>query len=243
MSSQQQPFRPASGQSGTGNGNGNGQRAPAGGKPAPAGTGRQVFRSVPALVVWWLWLAFAVVNLVDLAIQGRDHFSAVVAAIVVLITGVMYACALRPRVVADDTGISLLNPLRDHHVPWAAVTGVDLGDTLQVHCARPGGTGEKILYSWAVQSSRRGRARAGMKAQRSAAGLSRRSPSYARLPPEARAVMGKTQAELTVVQLSQRVTAAQAQAQAPGAWTSRWAWWPIAAMVLPAIALVIVNLR
>jgi hypothetical protein len=146
-------------------------------------------------------------------------------------------------VVADDTGISLLNPLRDHHVPWAAVTGVDLGDTLQVHCPPPGGTGGKILYSWAVQSSRRGRARAGLKAQRSAADLSRRSPSYGRLPPEAKAVMGKTQAELTVVQLSQRAAAAQAQAQAPAAWTSRWAWWSIAAMVLPAVALVIVILR
>ncbi len=208
-------------------------------RAAPTGTGqRQVFRSVPAVVAWWIWLAFAVANLADLAVQGRDHFAAEVAAVIVAITGVMYACALRPRVVADDRGITLLNPLRDHYLPWAAVTGVDLGDTLQVHTQQPGG--EKVLYSWAIQSSRRGRARAEMKAQRSAAEMARRSPGYARLPREAKDAMGRTQAELTVTQLTQRLDAARAAGTAPGSWRPRWAWWPIAAMLLPAIAAVVV---
>lgn len=213
-----------------------------------AGTGRrEIFRSVPALVVWWVWLAFAVANLADLAVQGRDHFSAEVAAVVVLITGVMYACALRPRVVADDTGITLLNPVCDHHVAWEAVAGVDLGDTLQVHARRPAGGKNKILCSWAVQSSRRGRARAELKARRSAAEMARRSPGYARLPREAKEAMGKTQAEVTVVQLRQRLETVQAQRElgrepAAAGWARHWAWWPIAAMIIPAVAVVVVVL-
>lgn len=217
------------------------------GTGAPGTGRREVFRSAAAVVVWWVWLAFAVANLADLAVQGRDHFSAEVAAVIVLITGVMYACALRPRVVADDTGITLLNPLRDHHVAWEAVAGVDLGDTLQVRTPQLAGGKSKVLYSWAVQSSRRSRARTELKAQRSAAAMARNNPGFARMPQEAREVMGKTQAELTVAQLRQRLDAVQAQRQLgqgpamPG-WTRRWAWWPIASVIVPAVAVVVVIL-
>lgn len=204
---------------------------------------RQVFRSIPAVVVWWLWAAFAVANLADLAVQGRGHFSAGVAAVIVAITGVVYACALRPRVIADDSGITLLNPLRDHQVPWAAVTAVDLGESLQVHCRRPGGA-ERVLYSWAVPSARRRRASAALRARRAGAELERQSPGYARLPPEAKDARSRTPAELAVLALTRRMTAEQGpepgESQPPGqsqvSCTSRWAWWPIAAMVLPAIA-------
>lgn len=205
-------------------------------------TDREVIHPVGGRVVWWAWLAFAAINLIDIAVQGRNHFAAVVAALVVFITGVMYACALRPRVIADDGGISLLNPLRDHRVPWGAVTDVDLGDTLQVHCRQPGKDRDKVLYSWAVMSSRRGRARAELRARRRAGELSRNSPSYGRLPPEAREVMGKTLAELTARQLSERATAAHKGGQPGGELLSRWAWWPIAAMVLPGAVLLAVSL-
>lgn len=203
---------------------------------------REVYRSVLAPVLWWVWLAFAVANLADLALQGRQHFSAVVAAVVVFVTGVMYALAFRPRVVADEHGITLLNPLREHRVPWGAVTAVDLSDTLQVHAARPGGRKDKVLYSWAVQSSRRSRARAELRAVRSVAAQSERSPGFAKLPPEVKDAMGRTHAELTARALDSRAAAARAAGQAGGTWTARWAWPSIAAMALPAAALVIVAL-
>ena len=52
--------------------------------------GRQVFRSVGAVVVWWIWLLFAVGNLIDLAVQGRDHLSLVAAFILLFVTGIVY---------------------------------------------------------------------------------------------------------------------------------------------------------
>ena len=76
--------------------------------------GRQVFRSVGAVVIWWIWLLFAVGNLIDLAVQGRDHLSLVAAFILLFVTGIVYITALRPRIVADDDGLTIANPVRDH---------------------------------------------------------------------------------------------------------------------------------
>src|ERR1700747_2479404 len=89
----------------------------------PAG-GPQVLRSPTAVVIWWIWLLFAAANLIDLAVQGRDHTSLVAAAILILATGVAYVTAQRPRIVADSAGITIVNPLRDHHIGWAGVTQV-----------------------------------------------------------------------------------------------------------------------
>ena len=103
-------------------------------KRADATGGPQTFRSPTAVVIWWVWLLFAAANLIDLAVQGRDHLSLVAAAILVLATGVAYVTAQRPRIVADSAGVTVVNPLRDHHVGWAGVTKVDLADLLRVHC-------------------------------------------------------------------------------------------------------------
>ena len=157
MSSAQQP----AGQAGAPGG----QSAPGAPASVTAAVPRQpdLYRSPVAPVVWWVWVAFALANLVDIAVQGRDHFAAQVATVLVLITGVAYVAAFRPRVLADYAGITIKNPLRDHQVPWACVDRVDLGDTLRVHCRWPdaaGGDGAvrtKRLYAWAVNSPRRGR--------------------------------------------------------------------------------------
>ena len=87
---------------------------------------RQVFRSAGAVVLWWAWLVFAVITLVALAVSGRGHSSVVTAFLVVAVTGVVYGCAWWPRIVADENGICVLNPVRGHVVPWPAVTRVDL---------------------------------------------------------------------------------------------------------------------
>jgi len=57
-----------------------------------------------AAAIWWLWLLFAVGNLIDLAIQGRDHASLVAAFTLFVVTGVVYVTAWRPRIVADPEG-------------------------------------------------------------------------------------------------------------------------------------------
>ena len=112
------------------------------------------------MVVWWVWLLFAAANLIDLAVQGRDHLSLVAAAVLVLATGVAYVTAQRPRIIADSAGVTIVNPLRAHHIGWAGVTKVDLADLLRVHCDwAPGSPADKkhskVISSWAVHYSRR----------------------------------------------------------------------------------------
>ena len=97
---------------------------------------REVFRLAPPLILWWVWVAFAVANVADFAIEGAPaRFAIVVSAILVAITGLAYALALRPRVIAGPSGLTIVNPFRDHHVPWAAITAVDTGDWVRVHYA------------------------------------------------------------------------------------------------------------
>ena len=146
-------------------------------KRAEATGGPQVFRSPTAVIIWWVWILFAVANLVDLAVQGRDHTSLVAAAILVLVTGIAYVTAQRPRVIADTAGITIVNPLRDHHIGWAGVTKVDLADLLRVHCQQgPGDT--KVICSWAVHYSRRRKMVAETKARRTAARASSGRSSF-----------------------------------------------------------------
>src|SRR3984885_14568046 len=132
--------------------------------------GRQVFRSPIATLIWWVWVLFAVGNLIDLAVQGRDHLSVIAACTLLLITGVMYATALRPRIIADEDGLTIINPIRDTRVGWPAVVGFDSTELLRVRClwTAEDGTESKTrgFYAWAAHSSRRRQVAAEMRAQR-----------------------------------------------------------------------------
>jgi Bacterial PH domain len=272
------------------------------GKGGGAAGGPQTFRSPTAVIVWWVWLLFAAANLVDLAVQGRDYASLVAAAILLLATGGVYVAAQRPRIIADDAGITIRNPLRDHHIGWAGVTRVDLADMLRVHCAPsyPGQQG-KVISSWAVHYSRRRKLVAETSLSRAAAraGSRRRSlglpydgirGSGAASPADS---SSEAEAERIVTLLSERATAARAEAvwaegtvpiagagreagQIAGAgreagqiagtgtaapveaapqtevdlgstgWleplTSTWSWPAIAALLIPALILLVVSL-
>jgi hypothetical protein len=146
-------------------------------KRAGVTDGPLTFRSPTAVIIWWVWILFAVANLIDLAVQGRDHESLVAAAILIMATGVAYVTAQRPRIVADKVGVTVLNPLRDHHVGWANVTKVDMIDLLRLHCQR-GQDNIKIISAWAVHYSRRRKFTAEARANRQAVrGSSGRSMS------------------------------------------------------------------
>jgi hypothetical protein len=198
-------------------------------------------------VVWWVWLVFAVANLLDLAIQGHDHFAAVVSATLLLITGVTFDSAFRPRVVADDEGLMVRNPLRDHRVPWGCVDSLELGDSLEIRCQwQDGGPQRKKLYAWAVHSPRRSRLKAEMRARRQAGPAGQRPASFGRVPPEARTAMTKTDAEHIVDSLRTRAAkfrAAKSRADADqGKPSSHWDPLAIAVLIIPAVLLVIVAL-
>jgi hypothetical protein len=181
-------------------------------------SGREVFRSAGSVVLSWAWLLVAVITLIDLAVQGRDHAAAVTAILIVTISAVVYGCAWRPRIVADSGGITVANPLRDHQVPWAAVANVDVVNSVRVHCApAPGSAAGKILYSWAVQASpssaRRASRRAGLSGQRPRLTRPRGVPAgppagtvprYGQLPEQAKDALDRTSAEFTAGRLAER---------------------------------------
>jgi hypothetical protein len=219
---------------------------------------RQVFRSVGAMVVWWIWLLFAVGNLIDLAVQGRDHLSLVAALILLFVTGIVYITAQRPRIIADGDGLMIANPVRDHHVGWAAVAGADPTDLLRVRCEWPEGTGtaRRAIYCWAVHSSRRRQVAADMRARRQARQGNRGASGLAGFggfglggafgpsepSPEGdplRLDASKVVATLTGRAEQARADAPAAQAVAP---VSTWDWVAVGAIVVPGLALLITAL-
>src|SRR5262249_36321215 len=178
----------------------------------------EVFRSAGSIVLSWAWLVVAVIALIDLAVQGRDHPAAVTALAIVAISAVVYGCAWRPRIVADSSGITVANPLRDHQVPWAAVSNVDVVNALRVHTTpAPGATSGKIIYSWAVQASptstRRAARRAGLTGQRPRLARPRygrvdpppgATRGYGQIPEPAKDALDRTSAEFTAGRLAER---------------------------------------
>jgi len=184
----------------------------------------EVFRSAGSLILSWAWFVVAVIILVDLAVQGRDHVAVVTAAAVLVITGIVYACAYRPKIVADSAGISLLNPVRDHRVPWAAVVKVDVVNAVRVQCTpAPGSARGKVLYSWAVQASSRSARKAEMRREAASRPGGGRliprprslqpppgtpppgsAPRYGELPDTAKEALDRSTADFTAARLSER---------------------------------------
>lgn len=175
----------------------------------------QTFRSPTALVIWVVWLLFAVGNWIDLAVQGRDHASAVAAAILLLATGIAYVTAQRPRIIADRDGVTVRNPVRDHRIGWAAVAKVDLLDLLRLHCEWGAPTDQqgkhtKIISAWAVHHSRRRQFVAEAKARRGARRRGGFGMPFGDVPASEKP--REAEAETIAHLLNERATAAQAEA-------------------------------
>ena len=215
----------------------------------------KTYRLSTPLVLWWVWVALAVFSLGDLLVQGHNRSAVTPALVIILITGIVYACALRPRIVADQEAITVQNPVRDYRVPWSAIQGVYLGDSIELECARPAPKGNKTLYSWAIYSSRRSRQRAKQKQ----AGLNRfgmrqggygfgrvprtpydgRAPGYGRMPTEGQAAQDKGMAEHIAADLGRLSEKAKQNCTPGGVIAGRWAWQPLAAILIPAVVLAV----
>jgi hypothetical protein len=106
----------------------------------PASETRDVLRLAPPVALWWVWLAFVAANVVDFAVQGLSsaRFGAVVSAILLFVTSLAYTLALRPRVIADAAGLTVVNPFRTHRVPWRAIESVDTGEWVRIRYTVPG---------------------------------------------------------------------------------------------------------
>jgi hypothetical protein len=204
---------------------------------APPSARPEVFRRATPVVFWWVWLAFALVNVIDIAIQGSGHFAVMVTAVLVAITGAVYTCALRPRVVASDAGLVVRNPVRDYRIPWGAVEAVDIGDWVRVHCApAPGAAGGKTIDCWALFAPARTRLKARRRARDRAIALG------SRVPDEARSLMSMTAVEIMARRMDERARRERATGRAGGTLAASWAWPTLAAVILPVLALIIVAL-
>jgi Bacterial PH domain len=214
-------------------------------------------------------MAFVVANLADFAIEGTPsaRFTTVVTAILVTVTGLVYVLALRPKVIASETGITVVNPFRDHQIPWEMVQAVDIGDWVRVHYApaggAPGGTARssasaRSVYCWALYVSARTKRRSGRVAPRprpaslfrTPAGLGE-EPGYggqSRLPAEARYLASLPVPKAIATQLDTRATRERTRKAAPGevpgqaTAAASWSWSALAAVVIPALVLLAVAL-
>jgi PH (Pleckstrin Homology) domain-containing protein len=214
--------------------------------------GRQVFRSPIASLIWWIWVLFAVGNLIDLAVQGRDHLSVVAACTLLVVTGVVYATAQRPRIIADDDGLTIVNPVRVHQVGWPAVAGFDSTELMRVRCLWTAADGtesdRRAFYAWAAHSPRRRKLAEEMRAQRRSRGGGARVrfggygvPPVDDAPPPAPLGLD---VDIVVATLTERAEQVRSDAVAVPAAppVSSWYWPAIAAIIVPILALVIAVL-
>jgi hypothetical protein len=257
---------------------------------------REVLRLTGPVVFWWVWIAFAAANVIDYAVQGLPsaRFGAVVSAILLLVTGLAYTLALRPKVLVSGDGLTVLNPYRTHRIPWKLIHTVDTGEWVQIHYAansanaagggpdsaaggvgygRPAGSGagsstgssagDKTVLCWALYVSARAKHkisqinRLGHEAQvTSRASRAAESVGYRRatgaMPDEARYLASLPVAKAFAVRLDSRAARERAKADngsaqpgeptAAAAATSRWAWPALAAVVIPAVILLVVAI-
>jgi len=201
---------------------------------------KKVFRLPTPIVFWWVWVVFAVVNLADLAIQGRDKTSVQIAFGLAAVTGVVYACAYRPRVVTDADRLTMLNPLREYRVPWPRVSDVYLGESVQIHCSAPAAAKGKVLHSWALYSPRRSRLKAEVRGRRMDRGLASRPGNYGRMPVEAREVAKQHPVELMAREIQGLAQRARERGAPDGPVVASWAWSSLAAVLVPMLVLALV---
>jgi Bacterial PH domain len=237
----------------------------------PASGDREVLRLAGPVAVWWVWLAFVAANVIDFAVQGLSsaRFGALVSAVLLCVTGLAYTLALRPRVIADGAGLTVVNPFRTHHVPWRLIESVDTGDWVRVRYTAPDGAERadgaetRTVHCWALYVS----ARARRKIARGNPGPRRRpggfgggflggfahasqaaetvgyaSSGSSRLPEEARRLAAMPVAQALASRLDSR--AARERARQPRQDeqppTASWAWLELSVVVIPALILLIV---
>lgn len=193
---------------------------------AVAGEAR-VFRSTAALVGGWAWMVFAALNLLDLAIRGRDTASLVATAVLLTGCGIAYVVGIRPRVTADDRGVRVRNPFRDTALPWPSVREVDATDAVRIHYTGAEAA-DRIVRVWCLPHSPRARAKAERQARRDA----RELPEHV-----AKHVIGRTHVTYAVEQLTEMAAAHRKGEAAPG--TVTWSVPAVLALAVPVVFLVV----
>lgn len=231
-------------------------------------TERSTIRLRPPVILWWVWVAFVLLNVADYSAQGLPaaRFATVLGSILLLVTGLVYTLALRPKVIEDGDGLTVVNPFRVHRLSWPLIQSVDTGEWVRIHYA--GGTGEErgLVNCWALYVSTRARRKVVVGSAPPADGMSRRLRGLAadpragyaqpssRVPDEARYLASLPVSAAIAIRLDKRAeqernrAAARAAAAASGpepadgtgAATTTWSWPALAAVVVPAVFILVV---
>jgi Bacterial PH domain len=196
------------------------------------------FRLAAPVVIFWAWVVLAIVIAAQVAIPDHDYGSLEVTAGLAALTGIAYAAGLRPRVTADDDGVRVHNPFRDHRIGWGGLNAVFLGDSVEFSCARPASRTDKTIYCWALYSGRRSRLRARRRAERDRTrGFGAGASLSGRAPAEAQELTRQDTVQLMAAQISRRSAEARERGAPAAVLESTWAWWPLASVVAPAAVL------
>ncbi len=170
---------------------------------------KQVFRSTLATAVGWVWMVFAAFNAVDLIARYSGQASMVAAAVLGVLTALVFATCLRPAVILSEDGVRVRNPLRNAFVPWRAVDEVTVSHSITIT------SGGERVRCWVPQASARERAAAARRGRSASAPV----PARGRFRTEpvrskgeraaAEALAGKTHADWVAEQITERAEAAR----------------------------------
>ncbi|MGV9777145.1 PH domain-containing protein [Streptosporangium sp. NPDC003464] len=166
---------------------------------------KQVFRSRAALILGWIWMAFAAGNAVDLTVRYSGPSSLVAAAVLGVLTALVFITCLRPAVVLAEDGVLVRNPLRNTFVPWEGVEEVTVSHAIKIT------SGDGSVRCWTPQTSARERAAAVRRSNPAGTG-GRYRTEPARSKGEqaaAEALAGKTHADWVAEQITERAEAAR----------------------------------
>jgi hypothetical protein len=114
-------------------------------------------------------------------------------------------------VIADDDGIIVRNPFRVFTIPWAAVRGIFLADSVEIQCSRGPQKKDKTVYTWALSSTRRTRARAKLHSWQWEQGKRSRPASYGQLPGQAKELVKMSPTEVMAREMAQLNESARAR--------------------------------
>jgi quinol monooxygenase YgiN len=184
----------------------------------------RVFHNGGVRFAGWVWMVFAALNLADLIWRGRDIESLVAAAVMLLGSGVAYAVALRPRIVADEDSLRFYNLIRDVRLPWESIERFEGGDAVHAH------VGEKRFRAYVLQTSPRSRVKSELKARREDKKLPEAVAEYMR---------GRTATDFTIEQLRELAEQNRGDGGGPAEVTVRWSWPAILGVALPGLLTVV----
>lgn len=205
-------------------------------------------RSTGGRVAAYAWLAFAALNLVDLAfgVTGDASYTLMTLGIGVLLLlgcGIAYTVGLRPAIIGDDDAVVIRNPLRDVRAPWAAVRRIEGTNAVTVRFAGPGGT-DLETRAWVHQTSPRAQAKAEARAareQRKGQGLDLRGRTPAAYAAERLNEIRDRRRPKSRSGAPDKAAAAKEEAAAePATGTVTWSVPAVASLAVPLAVLVVV---